>query len=159
MRSARVVSSVISRTLTLACACGIARTIDAATIVAVMRKRIKKAGRLKKPARLHATPESLIASEQHLQRPLHRARSAGSHHRIAAIDARRRADLAERRAANTGAQEAAEVHVIGHVEDLPSRLQPARVSELELLDDVHVQLGEGRKVITVAAAAAELAGC
>src|SRR5262245_45979703 len=53
-------------------------------------------------------PQILI-SEEHLEGPLHRARSTGSDHRIAAIHIRRRADLPEHPAAGAGAQESAEI--------------------------------------------------
>ena len=73
---------------------------------------------------LIADRRKLHALEQHLNRPLHRARSARSDDRVAAVDVRRRADLTEDAAARARAEERAEVHAIGDVEDFPSRLQP-----------------------------------
>src|SRR2546422_11505156 len=91
-------------------------------------------------------PESLIPSpeslEQQVEPPLHRSGTAGADHRVAAIDVRRRTDLPEDAAARARAQEAAEVHAVGQVEDFPPRLDPRLAAQLDLLQDVEIELRE-----------------
>src|SRR4030095_3025688 len=89
------------------------------------------------------------ALKQNFKRPLHRAWAARSDDGVAAIDVRRRADLAEHAAACARAQERAEVHTIGHVEDLPARLNARVSAQLELLQDVQVQRRESRPTAAV----------
>src|SRR5437867_11203046 len=95
-------------------------------------------------------------SEQHLERPLHRARSARADDGVTAIDVRSRSNLPERAAPHTGTEETTQIDAIGHFEDLPARLKPRVPLQLELCEDVEIELREHRPASAVPPARAEL---
>src|SRR5262245_180197 len=114
IRSARTVSSVTSRMFGGRCAPAAANPAATATALTAVRA-------VTRPCRVpNLIPTSQI-SEEYLESPLHRSRSALRDDRIAGVHVWRRSDRPEQGASDVRALRRAEIDAVQHVEDFPTR--------------------------------------